>query len=342
MGVALTSLLEKKYTNFDALKGKVLAVDAFNMLYQFLTTIRQRDGAALVDDDGNITSHLNGLFYRCMKFLEHELRLVFVFDGKAPALKSLERAKRREVREQAQVAYDKAVANQDVALMKKYSSRLTHLTPEMVEESKALLDALGIPWIQAPSEGEAQAAHLVKKGDAYAVVSQDADALLFGAPLVIKNLSVAGKRKRTSKFEYITIEPEEISLTRTLNTLGVTQKQLIGLAILIGTDFNPGGVNGLGPKKGLKAVKEHGEDLEALFSSVEWNFDHSWQDVYNTIIDIPVTDDYECEWRAINKEKVLDILCAKHGFAAERIEKSIDDYLKKQEHTNQSLTQWFS
>src|SRR3989338_7744716 len=220
MGVNIRELIPRKDIDFSALQQKVLVIDAFNLLYQMITTIRQRDGTPLTDNQGRTTSHLVGLFSRTTNFLERGIKLVFVFDGKAPALKQEERERRREVKEEALAKYRIAKEKEDITDMKKYASRTAVLTQEMIQESKDLLQAFGIPIIQAPSEGEAQAAYMVKQGDGYAVVSQDYDSLLYGASKLIHNLSVAGKRKKT-KVSYEKIKPEIIHLSEVLNTHGI-------------------------------------------------------------------------------------------------------------------------
>ncbi len=342
MGCAITELLTGQEIELEGLKGKILVVDAFNMLYQFLTTIRQRDGTPLKDSKGNITSHLTGLFNRTTKFMEIGMKLAFVFDGEVPELKAAERARRKVVKEAAKKLYKEAVEREDVEAMGKYAGRFTRLANDMIEESKELLKALGLPVIQAATEGEAQAAAIVKNNDAWAVVSQDADSFLFGADRVIKNLSVAGRRKLPSKFAFTTVKPQVFDLKENLKKLEITQDQLIALGVLIGTDFNPGGIKGIGPKKGLKLVKEHGEDFEKVFASVDWPFDYSWKEPFKLIKNMKVTDKYKLEWKKVNQEKVIEILCKRHDFSEERVVKKLKDISKKQEKQKQKgLSQWY-
>ena len=293
MGVAITELLQPREIEFDELKNKVIAVDAFNILYQFLTTIRQADGTPLKNSKGQVTSHLTGLFTRTSNLMSRGIKLVFVFDGKPPEMKKEERLKRDLLKKEAQKKYDVAKQNQDVDEMKKYSQRTTKLTPEMADEAKKLLQLMGLPVIQAPSEGEAQAAYMVKKEDIYALVSQDIDALLFGSPLLIRNLTITARRKVAGKLSYAQAKPEIVSLSETLNTLGLEHDQLIALGMLVGTDYNVGGIKGLGPKKALKIVKEHGKDLDSLFKEVKWEdyFSFSWQSVFQFFKEVPVTDE---------------------------------------------------
>jgi len=326
MGVPITELLEGKELSIKELEGKVLAVDAFNMLYQFLTTIRMPDGTPLRDSKGNITSHLLGLFSRTTTLMSQGLKLAFVFDGEAPALKKEERERRRQAKSDALLKFKEAESKEDVEEMKKYAGRSANLTSEMIAEAKALIEALGLPVIQAPSEGEAQAAYICKRGDAYAVVSQDADAFLFGAPRAIKNLNLSGKRKKAGALSYETIAPELLSLDENLKKLQLTQEQLIVLAILVGTDYNRGGIKGIGPKKAMKLLEEHKTDYEAIFQQVEWDGQYpglSWKTLLTAFQQIPTTDQYELRWRSPNREKLHELLVERHEFSEERLETAL-------------------
>jgi flap endonuclease-1 len=191
----------------------------------------------------------------------------------------------------------------------------------MVLESKALLQALGIPVIQAPSEGEAQAAYMLAKGEGDFVGSQDFDCLLYGAPKMIRNLSLSQRRKKINAVTYKTVLPEVLTLAHTLEELKLSLPQLQALGMLVGTDFSIGGVKGLGPKKSLKLVQEHGEDLQAIFTAANWDEhqDASWEDVFEVISNMPTTDDYELQWSTIDSDAVIEILVEKHDFRKERI-----------------------
>ncbi|MBD3209398.1 flap endonuclease-1 [Candidatus Woesearchaeota archaeon] len=320
MGVSFTDLINGTRVGIDELAGKTFVVDGYNILYQFLTTIRGPDGASLTDRKGNVTSHLVGLFSRTTKLMQEGLRLVFVFDGKAPELKKKERERRKSLKQAAQAAYDAAKESEDVAGMRKYAGRTARLTPEMVAEAKELLAALGIPTIQAPSEGEAQAAHMVKRGDAWGLISQDYDCLLFGTPRMVRNLSITQRRKQPGAFATTTAEPEVITLDDTLSQLSLSQEQLIALGLLVGTDFNVGGIKGLGPKKGLKLVRAH-DDLSMVFKEAHWSehFDFGWEEAFSLFTDMPVTDVYELRWRGVDAEAVVALLVDRHDFSADRV-----------------------
>lgn len=335
MGVQITELLLKKEINLNELANKVIAVDSHLFLYQFLTTIRQRDGSLLIDSKGRVTSHLAGLFARSTKLIESGLKLVYVFDGEPPELKHEEREKRKEMKIEAQKRYEEAKKKRDIEEMKKYAARTTRLTPEMIEEAKKLIQALGIPIIEAPSEGEAQAAYLVKKNKAFAVASQDADALLFSAPVLVRNLSVVGKKKKANKMAFETFKPEIIDLAENLNNLGIDQDQLIVLGILVGTDYNPGGVKGIGPKNALKLLKQHKKNFDKLFKEVDWHFKYSWKEVFETFKKMPVTDKFKLEWKEIDKEKVIKLLVDEHDFSEERVNRGIERLVKEKEKKQQ-------
>lgn len=319
------------------LSGKTLSVDAFNMLYQFLTTIRQYDGQPLTNSKGKVTSHLSGLFFRCIKLIENNIKLVFVFDGVAPDLKSKERERRKSLKEDAQKKYDLAVEQGDVELMRKYASRTVRLTTELIDEAKELIIAMGIPVIQAPSEGEAQAAYMAKIGEVYGLISQDTDGLLFESPRLIKNLSISARKKKGAT--YIRNEPEIVDLSENLNNLGIDIDQLIVISILCGTDFNIGGVKGIGPKNALKLVKKYGKDFDTLFSEVEWSFEYSWKIVFDTIKKMPITKDYDLKWNNINKEKIIEIMVTQNEFSHDRINSVLESVTKKQ--AQKGLSEFF-
>jgi flap endonuclease-1 len=325
MGLKFKDIVVKREITIKDLKGKVLAVDAFNILYQFLTTIRGPDGSVLTDKEGRVTSHLIGLFNRTTSLMEEGLKLVFVFDGKAPELKKRTWEKRSDVKEQATLKLAEAEAAGNLEDMKKFAARTVSLNKEMLENAKEIITLLGLPIVQAPSEGEAQATHMVKNGDAYAVVSQDFDNLIFGCPLMVKNLSIAGKRKRAGKFAFVTVKPELLSLKEILLELKLDLDQLIVLAILVGTDYNPGGIKGIGPKKGLKLVQEHGRDFPALFKDLRWDEDNalSWEEIFATIKEMKVTDDYKLEWSKVD-EKLAEVLVEKYDFSEERVKSKLD------------------
>ena len=337
MGVALTELLLIKEIDLDFLRNKTLIVDAPMWLYQFLSSIRQRDGSLLTDSKGNVTSHLMGLMTRISNLSQQNIKLAFAFDGKPPKLKHLTLEKRKEIKINAQKNFDMAKEKEDLELMKKYASRTSRLTGEMIDEAKKLIEAFGLPVIDAPSEAEAQASFIVKNNDAFAIATNDADALLFEAPRIVRNLNMAGKKKKANKLSFETINPDLINLEENLKHLGIRQEQLIALAMLIGTDYNSGGIKGIGPKTALKLVKEYGTNFDALFKETKWNdfFDFSWHEVFDLIKNIPVNENYHLKWTGMDEDKILKLLVDKHDFSEERVKSQIEGLFKHKEKKNQ-------
>jgi flap endonuclease-1 len=306
-----------------------------------MATIRGPDGSLLTSPNGTITSHLVGLFSRTTKLMEYGIKVIYVFDGEAPELKKKERERRNALKIEAEESYKQAIEAGDIDAMKKYASRTSKMTPEMVNDAKELLIALGIPVIQAVSEGEAQVAYMAQKGDVDYAASQDFDSLLFGAPKVIRNLSILGKRKKVNKATFETVSPQIVSLSETLNSMGITRDQLIVLAILIGTDFNYGGIKGIGPKTALKLVKTK-TDFDEIFFEAKWSehYDFSWRDVFELFKNMPVNSDYVLEWKPVNAAAVEAVLITKHAFARERVMDTIEK-LKKMTNTQKGLGDFF-
>jgi flap endonuclease-1 len=338
MGLQFKDLIVKEEITVKNLKDKILAVDSMNLLYQFLTTIRSMDGSALTDSKGRVTSHLIGLFSRTTSLMEQGLKLVFIFDGKAPDIKKKTWEKRTAIKKEATLKLKIAEEAGDLKDMRKFASRTVILDKEMISDAKNVITALGLPIVQAPSEGEAQTAYMAKKGDCFASVSQDYDNLIFGCPTLIRNLSIEGKRKKAGKFAYEKIKPEVIKLQNVLEHLDLEIDQLIVLAILVGTDYNPGGVKGIGPKTGLKLLKEFPNNFDAIFEKVGWkeNYpDLEWKEVFNTIKEIPVTDDYQLEWKSIDEEKLIHLLVEEHGFSEERVKSKLEKLKQVKENLSQ-------
>ena len=309
---------------FEDLRGKVVAIDGYNALYQFLSIIRQPDGTPLKDSKGRITSHLSGVFYRMVNVLEEGVLPVFVFDGVPPEIKAAEVERRKEKRIEAAEKYEEALEAGDMEQAFVYATQATSLRKEMVEGAKHLLDLLGISSVMAPSEGEAQAAHMAIKGDVWAVVSQDFDSLLHGAPRMVRNLTISGKRKLPRKKQYIVVKPELLELEKVLSELEITQEQLIDIGILLGTDFNPEGVKGVGPKTALKLIKEHGSLEEALkHLDKEVFFPVKPEKIRKWFLKPEITDNYVLEKHDPDFEGTIDFLCNERDFSKDRVSKAL-------------------
>lgn len=345
MGLNIREIVTRSDIEFSDLNGKIVCVDAFNILYQFLSTIRQPDGSPLKDSEGNITSHLSGILYRNVALLNEGVKLVYVFDGEPPKLKEKIHKLRSDQRDIAKEKYEEAKAKEDLEVMRKYSQQLMRLSDEMIVEAKELLEALGIAVIQAPSEGEAQAAYLSKRSKVYGVVSQDYDSLIFGCPILIRNLTVSRKRKTYSG--YIEVKPEKIILDELLEELGINQDQLISLAILVGTDYNPKGVFRIGQKKALEIIKEFIEP-EHIFNSVKEKIEamdeadrFDWKEIFD-LLKNPRVGDEEIIFPEYDADKIKEILINRHGFSEERINTQLEKLDKlKQAKKQKNLDKWF-
>ena len=344
MGVQLKDLIQSKEVELKDLKNKKIGVDSSMWLYQFLSSIRARDGSLLTDSQGRVTSHLIGLSSRIPKLMQAGLKLVFVFDGPSPELKTHERARRKEIKIQAEKKLKKAREREDIKEARKFAVMTSRLTQEMIDDSISLIKAFGLPVLTAASEAEAQAAYMAKKKHIHAVASNDYDAFLFGAQKVVRNLNIAGKRKKAGTTRFVTIKPEIVNLADVLNNLGIDQEQLIALGMLVGTDFNIGGIKGIGPKTALKLVKEYKNDFDSLFKKVEWDkyFDYPWTEVFYLIKKMPVKKEYELKWKDVNERKLRKMLIDEHDFSEERVEKIISSLAKEKKKKQQKgLGEWF-
>ena len=317
MGVVLTPIVHPQPITLAELRDRALAVDGNGELYQFLALIRLPDGTPLKDAKGRITSHLSGLFFRTTKLLaDYSPKLAFVFDGRPPVLKAAEIDRRRAVKAQFDRAHAAAVESGDLATAYSKATMTSRLTRDMVDEAKELLRLLGLPAIQAPSEGEAQAAHMARAGQAWTAVSKDYDTLLFGAPRLLRFLTIGGREFLPSKGTFRPLEPELLDLETQLARWGIDREGLIDLALLVGTDFNPG-VRGIGPKKALALVQRHGR-IDAMPAEIKDAVGEV--DAIRALYLRPdVTDDYALEFGAPDQDGVIRFLCEEHQFSRDRV-----------------------
>jgi flap endonuclease-1 len=308
-------------------------------LFQFLSIIRLRTGEPLRDRKGRITSHLSGIFYRTANLLEAGIKPVYVFDGTPPDFKMATVVEREEIRKEAERKWKEALAAGREEEARMYAQAATRLSDQMVEDSKQLLASMGIPTVQAPSEGEAQIAYMVQRGHVWAGASQDWDSLLFGSTRLVRNLSITGKRKLPRKEVYIEVKPEVVELKSVLNTLGLNREQLITLGMLIGTDYNPG-IKGVGPKTALTLVKEH-RTLQKVLQAIEWQGETDPKEIFQFFLNPPVTKEYELEWKPPNPEKIVHFMVKEHDFSQERVEKVVNTLQKAYSAQEQkTLAKW--
>ncbi|WP_333786555.1 flap endonuclease-1 [Methanomethylovorans sp.] len=338
MGTDIGELLKKQQIEISELSHKVVAIDAYNTLYQFLSIIRQRDGTPLKDSRGNTTSHLSGILYRMTSLMEEGIKPVFVFDGKPSYLKDRTIEKRMADRENATIKWEEAKEKGLAEEAYMYAQASSRVTQEIADDSRRLLLAMGIPWVDAPSEGEAQAAHLVKRGDANYIASQDYDSILFGAPQVVRNLTITGKRKLPKKHIFVEVKPEIIKIEESLAELGINRSQLIDIAICVGTDYNPG-LEKIGPKKALKLIKEH-DNIEKVLLAVGKKIENV-QEIKNIFLNPSVTDNYTLKWKKPDTDAIITFLCGEHDFSKDRVIKACERLETISGPGQRTLDQWF-
>ena len=328
MGVKFKDIVSPEEISLKDLEGRTVAIDAYNTIYQFLSGIRQRDGSPLMDQDGNVTSHLSGILYRTASMVDKGIKPIYVFDGESHEHKAKTIEQRKAIKEEAMEKWEEAKAAGNIEEARKFAIRTSRMSPYILESSKELLDYMGIPYVQAIGEGEAQGAYMVEQGDAWAVASQDYDCLLFGAPRIVRNLTLSGG---LSNLEYLELE-------KVLEELELSREQLIDVALMVGTDFNEG-IHGIGAKTGLKLIKNNSlEDVlvQKGITDVEVEPD----ELRDIFLKHEVNTDYEIKFKSAKKDKLVEFMCEKHGFSESRV-LNVADKLKKLSSTQKSLEDWF-
>ncbi len=340
MGLDLKPLLIRDKTKLESFTNKIVAIDAYNAIYQFLAIIRGPEGLHLTDARGHVTSHITGLFYRNINFLSLGIKPVYVFDGKPPSLKSAEIEHRKQIKKEATIKYERAVSEGKMDDARKFAQQTTSMRDGMVEDSKHLLELFGIPYIQAPSEGEATAAFLTTTGRADIAASQDFDSILFGAKKLVRNFTNSGRRKLPNRNTYIEIEPEIIDYKKNLEALGITREQLIDVGILIGTDFNPDGFERVGPKTAIKMIKEYGrlEDIEQIqeqLQTIDYNA------IRKIFLEPEVSNIDKIEFGQVRYDDIANYMSNERSFSRDRVNSSLTRLKKNMEKKSQTLEKWF-
>jgi flap endonuclease-1 len=317
-------------------------VDAFNTIHQFLATIRGSTGELLANSHGEITSHLSGLFYRNINLLAEGIKLVYVFDGVSSPLKTNEIQRRHQIKEIATEKYEKALVQGKLEEARKYSQATSVLTNKMIEESNKLLSLLGIPTIQAPSEGEATAANLTNTDLVQICASQDYDSILFGARRLVRNITISGKRKVPNRNAYIDVPLEIFHLEDILNHTKLTNEQLVDVGILIGTDYNSGGIPGIGPKTALKLIQKYSK-LENIDQLQEPLSNVPYEEIRELFLKPKVanvrSDDIKFE--PVDNDKLVEFLCTEKNFSSDRVNSALQKVQDSDRNKNQSLEKWF-
>ena len=328
MGIDLSKIILRKDISINSLSGKIIALDGYNVIYQFLSTIRDRFGRPLKNKNGVVTSHLSGLFYRNMNLMAAGIDLIYVFDGEPPIHKRDELNKRKKNKEIENQKYISAIKDGNIVDARKYAKRTSIVDRNIIDEAKELLTIMGIQVIMSPSEGEAQASYMARSGDVWASASQDYDSILFGTPKTIRNLTSSNK-----------FNPELIRLEDILNKHKITREQLIDIAILVGTDYNTG-VRGLGPAKSLLLIQKHEkiEDIPDIHDKISLN---EVKIIRNLFLDPKIIKNYKIEHKDIDERRLVSYLCGEMNFSRERVLKVLEKTVKhdKKKHVN-TLDSW--
>ena len=342
MGVNLSDLTEPKSMEMEDLRGKKVAIDTYNIVYQFMSAIRQPDGYPLCDSKGRTTSHLTGLLHRTASLIEAGIEPVFVFDGKPHPLKQATLDGRKERREKAEQEWKDAVERGDMKTAHTKAQQTSRMTDEVKESAKELIRYMGLPIVDAPSDGEQEAAYICRRKDVWATASQDFDSLLFGTPVLLRNLTMTGRRKVPGKDIYREIKTEVIDSEEFLRNLGISREQLVDMCILMGTDFNTG-IKGIGPKKALKLVRDNG-DLESVLRKIGEDIP-DYQEIRGIFLDYEGSDDYSVEHGPLDRQAVVDMLTS-YDFSADRVNSALDriESARKEEEPKRkqkALDAWF-
>lgn len=314
--VAPAAIKENEIKNFF---GRKVAIDASMSLYQFLIAVRQDGGAMMTSEDGSTTSHLMGMFYRTIRMVENGIKPVYVFDGKPPTMKAGELEKRKEKRDEAQAALEKAKEDGNMEEVDKQNRRLVKVTTEHVNDVKILLKHMGIPFVSAPCEAEAQCAELVKGGKVFAAGTEDMDALTFGTTVLLRHLTFSEARKMPIK---------EFHLSSVLEGFELSQVQFVDLCILLGCDYVDK-IKGIGPKKAIELVKKH-KNIETILDNIDkskypppenWLYTEARR--LFTAPDVTPASEVDLKWEKPDEEALVAYMCGEKGFAEERIRNGI-------------------
>jgi len=340
MGADIGEILTKEEIGLQRLSSKIIAIDAHNTLFQFLSIIRGRDGRPLMNRQGKITSHLSGIFYRTCNLMSYGITQVYVFDGRPPSFKTREIRERSERRGEAQRKYEVALERGDLEEARKFAQAAARVSDEILSSGEELLRLMGIPTIVAPSEGEAEAAYLAARGLAFATGSQDYDSALFGAPVIVRNLAITGRRKLPGKKAYVEVSPELIDVDISLKNIGVSREDLVTIAMIVGTDYTEG-IKGIGPKKALALVKQ-GVSVDEIYSQRGLEKPENFEEIKQFFMKPPVVEVKEIKFVEPDREKILEFLVDKYDFSEERIKKAIEPVIHMSERKRSGLGRFIS
>ena len=337
----LTPILKREQTTLKALKGTSFAIDASIEIHQFLALVRKRDGTLFTDPQGRVTSHLIGLLTRTSRLIaDFDMKPVFVFDGRPNPLKRRTIEMRREAMKKAEIEYSEAISKEDYAKAWSKAVMTGRVTGSILDDAKLLLTLMGIPWLEALEDAEAQASFMAAKGDVWAVGSKDYDCLLYGAPVLARYLTLTGREWLPAQRRSRPLIPELIKLSENLALLGIGREQLVDLAILIGTDFNQG-VRGIGPKKALKLVHEYGS-IEHMPEEIRSKLTDDLGSVRQIFLKPRVLEKYALRRSPPDRDGLVEFLSVERGFTKERVERLAERLARTRENMDAGLGQWLN
>ncbi|CAI6334943.1 unnamed protein product [Periconia digitata] len=319
--------------------GRKVAIDASMSIYSFLIAVRS-DGQQLMNESGETTSHLMGLFYRTLRMVDNGIKPLYVFDGAPPKLKSGELAKRFQRKSEAHAAAEEAKETGTAEDVEKFSRRTVRVTREHNEECRRLLKLMGIPFIVAPTEAEAQCAVLARAGKVYAAASEDMDTLTFDTPILLRHLTFSEQRK----------EPiQEVHLDKVLEGLAMEREQFIDLCILLGCDYvDP--IKGVGPSTALKLIREYGtleKVVEHMKTSSKYTIPDDWPFADARLLflepDVRAADHPDCnfKWEAPDEEALVKFLVEEKHFSEDRVRSGAAKLKKNMKTAQQSRLEGF-
>jgi flap endonuclease-1 len=341
MGVMLTPILKREQTSLKALKATSFAIDASIEIHQFLALVRKQDGSLFTDSEGRVTSHLIGLLARTSRLIaDFDMKPVFIFDGRPNSLKRRTIEMRRDARKKAEVEYVEAVSKKDYAKAWSKAVMTGRVTGSVLDDSKRLLTLMGIPWLEALEDAEAQASYMAARGDVWAVGSKDYDCLLYGAPILARYLTLTGREWLPAQQRSRPLIPELIKLAENLAILRITREQLVDLAILVGTDFNHG-VKGIGPKKALKLVRDYGS-IEHMPQDIRSELTEDLDQVRQVFLNPRVLENYVLKRSPPDRDGLVKFLSEERDFNKQRVERLIGRLIRKNETTRAGLENWLN
>uniref|UniRef100_G3PT40 Zgc:110269 n=1 Tax=Gasterosteus aculeatus TaxID=69293 RepID=G3PT40_GASAC len=272
---------------------------------------------------GSTSSPLTGLFFRTLTFLEHDIKPVFVFDGKPPKEKAAVCNKLPPVLIEVPVFLLQLEKRAHAAGWRSANRTGAGTTSSQTTDCLQLLKLLGVPVVQAPGDAEALCAWLVKQGTADAVASEDMDTLPFGGNILIRQLNA---KKDSEVVEY--------SLNKLLEKLQISHEEFVDLCILLGCDYCDK-IAGLGPRRALTLIQKH-RTIENVVLHVNrkthpvpqfWGY----KEARKIFLDAPQTEAPELSWTEPDEEALVGFLCHVKRVKEDRVRSRMENFRQTRE-----------